>query len=159
MHVFGVHLFDLAILVAFLVAIIWISVAVSRGIKHQTDFFLGGRTLGRWLQFFLNFGNMTDSVGAVTTSSEIYRQGVGGLWLSFQTLFITPFYWFSAVWYRRVRLITMADLYVDRFDSRALASAYAMFNIIIALLGLGMGNVVTYKVASAMIVSMSRRVG
>ncbi len=152
MRIFGIHFLDVAIILLFLSAIIVIGVLSARGVKHQTDFFLGGRKLGRWLQFFLNFGNMTDSTGAVVISSEVFRQGVGGLWIGFQTLFITPFYWFSSVWYRRVRLMTMADLFVDRFNSKSLATAYALFNMFLALFLLGMGNVVTYKVASAMIV-------
>jgi len=152
MRVLGMHILDAAIILLFLAAIIVVGVVTARSVKHQTDFFLGGRKLGRWLQFFLNFGNMTDSTGAVVISSEVFRQGVGGLWIGFQTLFITPFYWFSAVWYRRVRLITMADLFVDRFNSKPLATAYALFNMFLALFLLGMGNVVTYKVVSAMIV-------
>jgi SSS family solute:Na+ symporter len=45
----------------------------------------------------------------------------------------------------------MADLFVDRFDSKALATAYAAFNIFIALFTMGVGNVAAYKVASAMV--------
>ena len=72
--------------------------------------FVGGRKLGRVLQFFLNFGNSTDTNGAVVMASEVFRQGVGGMWLSLQTLFITPFFWFTQPWYGRSRVITMADL-------------------------------------------------
>lgn len=150
--VWGLHLIDLAILAGFLVAILAIGVVVSRGVRQESDFYLGGRTLGRVLQFFLNFGNSTDSTGAVLIASEVYRQGVGGLWIGFQTLFITPFFWFTQPWFRRARLVTMADLFVDRFDSKALALAYAAFNIFIALFIMGMGNVVAFKVASAMMV-------
>jgi hypothetical protein len=150
--VWGLHLIDLAIVVFFLVAILGVGVWVSRGVKHEGDFYLGGRKLGRVLQFFLNFGNSTDSTGAVSTSTEVYRQGAGGMWIGFQTLFITPFFWFTQPWYRRSRLVTMADLFIDRFDSRGLASAYAAFNILIALITLGMGNLAAYKVCSAMIV-------
>jgi solute:Na+ symporter, SSS family len=150
--VWGLHLIDLAIVVFFLIAILCVGVWVSRGVKHEGDFYLGGRKLGRVLQFFLNFGNSTDSTGAVSTSTEVYRQGAGGMWIGFQTLFITPFFWFTQPWYRRSRLVTMADLFIDRFDSKPLASAYAAFNILIALITLGMGNLAAYKVCSAMIV-------
>ena len=126
MHLWGLHLIDLAIVVFFLVAILGVGVWVSRGVKHEGDFYLGGRKLGRALQFFLNFGNSTDSTGAVSTSTEVYRQGAGGMWIGFQTLFITPFFWFTQPWYRRSRLVTMADLFIDRFDSKPLASAYAV---------------------------------
>src|SRR5438874_9561513 len=85
-------------------------------------------------------------------ASEVFRQGVGGMWLSLQTLFITPFFWFTQPWYRRARVVTMADLFVDRFNSKGLASAYAGFNVVVALLLLGVGNRGSYEVAAAMVV-------
>ena len=152
MRPWGLHILDWVVIFIFLFALLYIGIRVSRGVKGETDFYLGGRKLGRVLQFFLNFGNATDSTGAVQLSSEVFRQGIGGLWISFQTLFITPFFWFTQPWYRRARLVTMADLFVDRFGSKALASAYAGFNIIIALILLGLGNLTAFKVTSAMIV-------
>src|SRR3954454_2875127 len=152
MRLWGLHILDIAILVSFLIAILGVGVWVSRGVKHEADFYLSGRRMGRILQFFLTFGNATDSTGAVQISSEVFRQGIGGLWISFQTLFITPFFWFTQVWFRRARVVTMADLFVDRFGSKSLASAYACFNIIIALILLGLGNLTAYKVTSSMIV-------
>src|SRR6476660_412994 len=109
MQVWGLHLVDLGILLGFLGLIVAIGVRVSRGVQKESDFYLGGRSLGRVLQFFLNFGNSTDSNGAVVMASEVYRQGAGGVWLSLQTLFITPFFWFIQPWFRRARVITMGD--------------------------------------------------
>jgi len=152
MLVFGLHIIDLVVLVAFLFGIIGLGWWTSRGVKGEKDFYLGGRKLGRALNFFLNFGSMTDSSGAPTTSAEVFRTGAGGIWISLQTLFITPFYWFSTTWFRRVRLVTMADLFIERLNSRSLATAYVLFNIYTSLLLLGFGNVASFKVASAMIV-------
>jgi Na+/proline symporter len=150
-QVWGLHIIDLIILISFLALILGIGVRVSRGVKQESDFYLGGRKLGKTLQFFLNFGNSTDSNGAVVMASEVFRQGVGGVWLSLQTLFITPFFWFTQPWYRRARVITMADLFIDRFNSKAVASAYAAFNILVALLLLGAGNLGSFKVTEAMV--------
>jgi len=149
----GLHLIDIFVIVGFIVATLGIGVAVSRKLKTESDFFLGGRKLGKLLQFFLNFGNSTDPTGALAISRNVYKQGVGGIWgAGFQTLFITPFFWFTQPWHRRARLTTMADLFVDRFDSKGLATAYAVFNIFIALIYMGLANVSVYKVAAAMIV-------
>ncbi len=155
MHVFGLHILDLLVVVFFLCGVIGLGWWSARGVKEEKDFYLGGRKLGRALQFFLNFGNLTDASGAPTTAAEVFRQGVGGIWISLQTLFITPFYWFSATWFRRVRLVTMADLFVERLNSKSLATAYVLFNIYVSLLFLGFGNVVSYKVAAAMMVKPS----
>jgi len=150
--VWGLNVIDLAIVVAFLILILAIGVWSSRSVKKESDFYLGGRQFGKVLQFFLQFGNATDTTGAPTIATGVYRQGVGGAWLGgFQTLFITPFFWFTQPWWRRARLTTMADLFVDRFDSKSLATAYAAFNIFIALFTMGVGNVAAYKVASAMV--------
>jgi Na+/proline symporter len=151
MHVWGLHIVDFSILIGFLFAILAVGVYVSRGVKHEADFYLGGRKMGKALQFFLNFGNATDSNGAVTAASEVYRQGTGGIWLGLQTLFITPFYWFTQVWFRRARCITMADMWVERFDSKSIAACYALFNIIVAMLQLGVGTRIGYELAAAMI--------
>src|SRR5204862_3593177 len=69
-----------------------------------------------------------------------------------QTLFFTPLYWFTQPWFRRARVITMADLFIDRFNSKSVASAYAIFNIMVALLTLGLGNYAAYSVVEAMVV-------
>lgn len=151
MSVWGLHIIDIGILVTFLIAILLVGVYASRGVKHEADFYLGGRKMGRALQFFLNFGNATDSNGAVTAASEVYRQGTGGIWLGLQTLFITPFYWFTQVWFRRARCITMADMWVERFDSKSIAACYACFNIIVAMLQLGVGTRIGYELAASMI--------
>ena len=145
MTLFGLHWIDSLILIAYVVAILFIGKAHSSGVKGESDFFLGGRSLGKWFQFFLSFGNMTDPGQATTTASSVYRQGAGGAWLALITLFLTPYYWFTNVWFRRVRLTTMADLFEDRFGRRFLATLYAITTILMAIVGIAGGNVVALK--------------
>ena len=153
MKLFGLHWIDVTILLGYIVAVLLIGKALSRGVKGEGDFFLGGRSLGRWLQFFLSFGNMTDPGQATTTSSSVYRQGAGGAWLALITLFLTPYYWFMNVWFRRVRLTTMADLFADRFGSRFLATLYAVTMLIIAVIGvIAAGNVTALKTLQPLMV-------
>ncbi len=150
--IWGLPYVDFAILIAFLVIILVVGVHASRSVKHAADFYLGGRKLGKGLQFFLNFGNATDTNAAPTMASSVYRQGASGIWYQLQTLLFTPWFWFTQPWFRRARLTTMADFFVDRFNSKACASAYAAFNVMVALLTLGLGNFSGYKVAEAMMV-------
>jgi solute:Na+ symporter, SSS family len=152
MRVYGLHVLDLIVVLMYLVGMMAVGAIVARSVKSETDYYLSGRTLGRWFQFFLNFGNMTDANGAASVSSEVFRQGVGGVWIALQTLFMTPFYWFSAVWFRRSRVVTMADLFVERFDSKKLAALYALFNVLMATIMIGVGYLAAYKVMSAMLV-------
>jgi Na+/proline symporter len=153
MKVFGLHLIDVTILLTYIFAVLAIGKIFSHGVKGEGDFFLGGRSLGKWLQFFLSFGNMTDPGQAATTASSVYRQGAGGAWLALITLFLTPYYWFMNVWFRRVRLTTMADLFHDRFGSRFLATLYAITMLMVAIVGvIAGGNVVALKTLQPLMV-------
>src|SRR4051812_5847040 len=143
MKFFGLHWIDGLILLSYIVTVLAIGKKFSHGVRGEKDFFLGGRFLGRWFQFFLSFGNMTDPGQATTTASSVYRQGAGGAWLALILLFLTPYYWFYNVWFRRVRLTTMADLFEDRFGNRFLATLYAITALMIAVVGLIAGGNVT----------------
>jgi Na+/proline symporter len=151
--IFGsLHVLDLAIIVAYLVAVVYIGKSAAKGTNSEEGFFLAGRKLGKLYQFFLNFGNATEPQGAVSTASFVYQQGAPGSWLSFQTVFMNPYFWFMNVWFRRVRLTTLSDLFEDRFASRGLSLFYAVFQILVACVFLGFGNVTAYKIASSLVV-------
>lgn len=148
------HPLDLLVIFAYLAAVIWIgrrgAAAASKG---GEGFFLADRKLGKLYQFFLNFGNATDANGAVSTSSLVYQKGASGVWLSLQTLFMNPYYWFMNAWFRRVRLVTVADLFEDRFGSKSLARFYAGFQIFATVIVIiGFGNLVGYKVTASLLV-------
>ncbi len=143
---------DLLIIAAYLGAVVYIGQRASGGSGSEEGFFLAGRKLGKLYQFFLAFGNATEPQGAVSTASFVYQQGAPGAWLSFQTVFMNPYFWFMNVWFRRVRLTTVSDLFEDRFASRGLSLAYALFQIGVACVFLGFGNVTAYKIASSLVV-------
>lgn len=150
---FGIHFLDLVAILAYLGLVLYLGKKASQGNSDEQGFFLAGRKLGKAYQFFLNFGNATDANGAVSTASLVYQKGVSGVWLSLQTLFMNPYYWFMNTWFRRVRLITVADLFEDRFGSRALARFYAIFQIVATvIIIIGFGNLVAYKVTSSLLV-------
>ncbi|PTX94470.1 transporter [Opitutus sp. ER46] len=145
MTLLGLHLIDAIIVIAYLIAVLAIGQIASRRVKSEKDYLLGGRSLGKWFQFFLSFGTMADPSQATTTASSVYRQGAGGAWLALITLFLTPYYWFSCVWFRRVRLTTMADLFADRFGRKFLASLYAVTTVLMIVITIAAGNVVALK--------------
>lgn len=150
MHLFGLHVLDVAIIGVYILVILWIGHWVGRRVKDQTDFYLAGRKLGKVYQFFLNFGNSTDANQAVGVSREIYRQGLGGMWIQYLVLFLTPFYWFTTALFRRSRLITTGDLLEERFDSRFLGAAFAAFTLVMACLGGGAAYMVAGKTMMAL---------
>lgn len=149
----GFHILDFVAIIIYLAVVIYLGKVGSKGASGEEGYFLAGRKLGKLYQFFLNFGNATDANGAVSTSSIVYRQGVAGVWYSFQTVFMNPYYWFMNMWFRRVRLTTTADLFEDRLGSRKLAGFYGVFQVIATVvLTIGFGNLVAYKISASLLV-------
>ena len=149
----GLQTLDYVIIGVYLVTVIALGKLGSKHTGNQEGFFLADRKLGKLYQFLLNFGNSTDSNGAVSSASLVYQQGVSGVWLGFQMIFLNPYYWFMNSWFRRVRLVTTADLFTERLGSRGLGSFYALFQSVSAMVVvIGFGNLVTYKICSALVV-------
>jgi len=145
MTILGIHIIDVVIVCVYLAAMLAIGRHLASKVSGQGDFYLAGRKLSPLMSFFLNFGNMTDANTAATTSSAVYREGAGGVWLSMQLLLVTPYYWFMNMWFRRVRLVTMGDLFEERFGSRFLPSLYAGFYVLVGCVIVGMGFLISYK--------------
>jgi len=150
MHIWGLHILDVFIIFLYIGIILWLGKRAGRKTKNTGDFFLAGRKLGKFYQFFLNFGCSTNADQAVAVSREIYRQGIGGMWIQFLVLFLTPFYWFTTFFFRRVRLTTIGDYFTERFKSKSLGGSYAVFILLMSILGGGVGYMVAAKTMMAM---------
>ena len=150
MYIWGLHIFDILIIFLFLLVILWLGTRVAKKTKDTNEFFLAGRKLGKFYQFFLNFGCSTNADQAVAVSREIYRQGIGGMWIQFLVLFLTPFYWFTTFFFRRIRLTTIGDFFTERFRSEFLGAFYAVFILLLSILGGGVGYMVAAKTMMAM---------
>ncbi|HOX87481.1 MAG TPA: sodium:solute symporter family protein [bacterium] len=152
MVILGLHVIDWLVLVAYLVGMIYIGKWASNKIKNTTDFYQGGRSFGKILFTFLNFGNITNADQATGVSREIYRQGLSGLWFQNLVLFLTPFYWFAAVLQRRTRYMAPGDIYLHRFQSPFLAGLFAIYILLVAIYGGSMGFMLTGKTMKALMV-------
>lgn len=150
MHIWGLNILDIGIIVLYIAVILWLGKRAGKKTKDTTDFYLAGRSLGKFYQFFLNFGCSTNADQAVAVSREIYRQGIGGMWIQYLVLFLTPFYWYSTYFFRRVRLTTIGDFFTERFNSKSLGASYAVFILLLSLLGGGVGYMIAAKTMMAM---------
>ncbi len=150
MHIWGLHIIDFGIILLYIALILWIGKRAGERTKDTGDFFLAGRKLGKFYQFFLNFGCSTNADQAVAVSREIYRTGIGGMWIQYLVLFLTPFYWFSTLFFRRIRLTTIGDYFTERFKSKPLGASYAVFILLLSILGGGIGYMVAAKTMMAM---------
>ena len=124
------HTADYVVLVGYFAILIAIGIWSALRTKAQEDFFLGGRSFGKLLQTFAAFGAGTGSSDPVNIGRTTFTSGMSGMWSVMSWLFVTPFYWITGVWYRRMRHLTLGDWFVERYESRALGAAYCVFGIL-----------------------------
>ncbi len=120
---------DYAVLIGYFLLMAAIGFVCMRRVHGQEDFFLGGRGFGKLLQTFAAFGAGTGSGDPVNTGRTTFTSGMSGMWSVMYWLFVTPFYWITAIWYRRMRHTTLGDWFTERYESRRLGAAYALFGI------------------------------
>ncbi len=136
---FGMHILDIIILLIYLFVMIGIGIATRKRIKNQEDFFMGGRVFGKLLQTFAAFGTGTTADSPISTARNTFVGGLSGIWTSLNWLFCTPFYWIYGVWYRRMRYITLGDLFEERYSSNGLGAFYAVYGIVFFMVYLSLG--------------------
>ena len=104
-----------------------IGIWAMRQVKAQEDYFMGGRKFGKLFQTFAAFGAGTGSADPVNTARGTFANGMSGMWGVMYWLFVTPIYWITGVWYRRMRCLTLGDWFTERYESKSIGVAYALF--------------------------------
>jgi SSS family solute:Na+ symporter len=152
MNLLGFHPIDVLLIVAYLAVITYIGKRSTGKVRTQEDFFLAGRRVGKVLQYFMSMATIVDASNAVNTASFAFSKGLGGVWLMLAPIFSGPYYWFMGCWFRRVRLITMADLFEERFKSKSLAFIYAIVGIWLTIILTGMSYKISLRTFQGMTV-------
>ncbi len=152
MDFYGLHIIDWLIIALYLGALIVIGRWTRKKIKNTGDIFQAGRSFGKVMTSFLNFGNMVSADQAAGVTREIYRQGLSGVWFQNLVLFITPFYWFSSVLQRRARYLAPGDIYEHRFQSKFLSGLFALYLLLAAIYGSSLGYLITGKTMQAVLI-------
>jgi solute:Na+ symporter, SSS family len=145
MYILGLHILDAIFILIYFIGLILIGVIVSRRIKNQEDFLMGGRKIGTLLQTFMNFGMATGSDVPVGASRETFRMGISGIWVHLFTLFATPFYWITTIWQRRLRISSMGEVFRLRYESRTMESFYAAIGIFYLIANMSLAMVTLQK--------------
>ncbi|MFC1614329.1 sodium:solute symporter [Gemmatimonadota bacterium] len=135
----GLTVADFIVIVFYIVLMLGIGYWSMKRIKSQEDFFMGGRSFGKLLQVFAMFGSGTSTDSPVGTARNTYVGGLSGIWTVLNYLFCTPFYWFIGLWYRRYRMMTMGDFFVERYQSRSMGGVYAIFGLFFFIVWLSVG--------------------
>ena len=140
---YGLKPIDVAVIVGYFVAVMAVGFWVSRRVKNETDYFLGGRKFGKGLLVMHWLCTGTHSEMAVQVAGASARVGLGGIWYQWMWMFSTPFYWFIAPVMRRLRVITTGDFFRIRYGRSAellyccVAVVYFMQSIAALLRGAG----------------------
>lgn len=148
--VFGVATADIVVVFAYFAAILAIGWWSMRRIRNQEDYFLGGRRFGKTIQVFASFGQATSSENVVATTTVVSRNGAAGVWAMLAGgLFALPTMWFWSMWFRRVRLTTLADIFEERYNSKSIAGFYTLTQVAYLMILAGTGLVALSKTMAA----------
>ncbi len=142
---------DLIVLVVYFLVVIAIGIACSRQVEGQNDFFMGHRSFGKLMQTFAAFGAGTSANEPIQVGRTTWTSGLSGIWSVLMWLFVTPFYWNLAVWFRRMRYMTTGEFFVERYQSRAMGAAYTLFGFCFYCLFLSASFSAVSKVAAPLL--------
>ncbi len=140
---------DVLVVVLYSGLMVYIGWRSRKSARNQEEYFLGGRRFGKLLQVFAMFGSGTSTEEPVGTARNSFTGGLSGIWTALNYLFVTPFYWFIGVWYRRFRYITLGDFFEERYQSRPLAAVYAVFSLLFFIAWLSVSFSAASKTISA----------
>ena len=147
---FGLSIPDVLVIGAYFAIVIGIGVWSMRRIQNQEDFFLAGRRFGKVIQTFATFGQGTNVESPVGVATTTFTNGAAGIWSSLTYLCVTPFYWLIAPWMRRLRLLTMADYFEERYGSVRIAGLYTLVAVLVMMAFLSLGLTATSKTVMAL---------
>lgn len=131
MEILGLHHTNWIVLFIYIVFILVLGWWSKKKIHNQESFLLGDRQFGIPLMVMQAFGAGTHPGDVAGVMSKTVATGASGIWVSWMWMFGTPFYWLIAPVIRRLRCLTMADFFRDRY-SRLASTIY----IFVASLGM-----------------------
>jgi len=132
----GLKLIDWAVIIVYLAGITFIGLWAAKKVRSAASFFIGDRKFGKVMMAFFMFGSGTHSDQAVSVAAKTYRAGASGIWYQWLYLFITPFFWVIAPFFRRMRAITTGDYFEVRYG-RSVGGLYAVMGMLQMLVAIG----------------------
>jgi Na+/proline symporter len=132
----GLKIVDWIVIVVYLFGITLIGFWAVRKVRSSASFFIGDRKFGKIMMAFFMFGSGTHSDQAVTVAAKTYNTGASGIWYQWLWLFVTPFFWLIAPFFRRMRAVTTGDYFEIRYG-RSVSGLYAIMGILQLLVAIG----------------------
>ncbi len=136
MHLYGLHIVDLAMVVVFQAVIVYFGFRAHRQVHSMGDYIIGRRRFGKLFMIMHSFGTGTHTDQAVIVARETAAHGLSGIWAQWLWLFCTPFYWLIAPIFRRMRYLTTADYFRERFHG-SMEVAFVVMGIVVLTVDMG----------------------
>ena len=133
---FGLELIDWLVIVIYLLGITFVGFWAVKKVRSSASFFIGDRKFGKVMMAFFMFGSGTHSDQAVSVAAKTYSSGASGIWYQWLWLFVTPFFWLIAPFFRRMRAVTTGDYFEVRYG-RSVSGLYAVMGILPLTVALG----------------------
>jgi Na+/proline symporter len=135
--VFGLSIIDVVIIALFILFFMLLGARASKKIRSIGDYFMGNRSFGKVMMIAQTFGSGTHTAQPVMVAGASYTDGLSGIWYQWLWLFSTPFFWLLAPVYRRLRYLTIADFYRERFGD-GMAILYTLFGLLYFCINIGL---------------------
>lgn len=144
----GFSALDAIVVIVYLVGIAALGIYQTFKVKSSGDYFAGGRRFSKWLMVMHSLGTGTHADDPVGVAGAAYQRGISGMWYTYVYLFLTPFYWIIAPFFRRSRYITTADFFEARFG-KGLGALYAVMGMLTFAINTGTLLKGTGRIATA----------
>jgi len=131
MLILGLHYAIWIVIVLYFIGMLLLGWWSKKGIVDREGFLLGNRQFGVAYMVMHAFGAGTHPGDVAGVTSKTVERGGSGIWVSWMWMFGTPFYWLIAPILRRMRCLTVADYFEQRYG-RAAAALY----VIVAMVGM-----------------------
>ena len=115
----GLELVIWIVLVVYFAGMLLMGWWSRRGVSSREGYLLGNRRFGVGMMVMHAFGAGTNPGDATGVVSGTVSAGGSGIWVSWMWMFGTPFYWLIAPVVRRMRCLTLADYFEERFGRGA----------------------------------------
>ena len=147
---YGLSGADVLTILAYFAAMLYIGFWSMKHVHDREGFFLGNRRFGKLIQTFAAFGQATSVGTVVGITNPVVRNGASGIWTNIAGgLFNMPIFWMTSVWYRRMRLLTLADYFEERYGSKAMAGFFSVIQALFFMMTAAMGLVAMSKTVAA----------
>lgn len=119
MEILGLHYAIWIVVILYFIGMLALGWWSKREAKGRDGFLIGKRQFGVPMMIMHAFGAGTHPGDVTGVMSATVKSGASGIWVSWMWMFGTPFYWLIAPIIRRMRCLTLADYFEERFGKAA----------------------------------------